>query len=171
MIRTIFLLRYIADAELRQTIHAATTKSERFNKFVQWVAFGGEGVIAENVRDEQRKFIKYNHLVANLLIFHNVATMTKAIRRMEADGHTVSDAILAVLSPYQTGHINRFGKHVLNFGHAPEPLAISRSPLDRENDSDEISRYPIYSPTSRRSLRLRAGIGCTPRLVDKRILI
>ena len=28
---------------------------------------GGDGVISESVRDEQRKFIKYNHLVANLL--------------------------------------------------------------------------------------------------------
>ena len=31
----------------------------------QWVCFGGQGVIAENVRDEQRKFIKYNHLIAS----------------------------------------------------------------------------------------------------------
>ena len=142
VIRTLFLLRYIADVELRQTIHAATTKSERFNKFVQWVAFGGEGIIAENVRDEQRKFIKYNHLVANLLIFHNVVTMTKAIRRMEADGHTVSDAILAVLSPYQTGHINRFGKHVLNFGRAPEPLAMEL----RKPSASEPARLIAVKP-------------------------
>jgi TnpA family transposase len=61
VVRTIFLLRYVADAELRQVVHAATTKSERFKRFVQWVAFGGNSVIAENVRDEQRKFFKYNH--------------------------------------------------------------------------------------------------------------
>src|SRR5262249_7774934 len=67
VVRTIFLLQYISSVELRQLIQAATNKSEAFNKFVQWVCFGGEGVIAENVRDEQRKFIKYNHLVANLL--------------------------------------------------------------------------------------------------------
>jgi len=35
-------------------------------------------VIAENVRDEQRKFIKY--LVANLLSFHTLVTMTKALQ-------------------------------------------------------------------------------------------
>jgi hypothetical protein len=39
------------------------------------------------VRDEQRKFIKYNHLVANLLVFHNLVTMTRAIHRIERDGH------------------------------------------------------------------------------------
>ena len=67
-VRTIFLLRYLSDAELRRTIQAATNKSERFNQFVQWVSFGGDSVIAENTRDEQRKFIKYNHLVAILFM-------------------------------------------------------------------------------------------------------
>ena len=45
VVRTIFLLQYISDLELRQVIQAATNKSEAFNKFVQWVCFGGEGVI------------------------------------------------------------------------------------------------------------------------------
>jgi hypothetical protein len=60
--------------------------SERFNKFVQWVAFGGDSVIAENVHDEQRKLIKYNYQVANLLAFHNIVAMTNAARRMEVEG-------------------------------------------------------------------------------------
>jgi TnpA family transposase len=68
-VRTSFLLEYLSDVELRQLIQSATNKSERFNQFVQWVAFGGGALAAEGIRDEQRKFIKYNHLVANLLIF------------------------------------------------------------------------------------------------------
>ena len=69
-VRSGFLLQYIGDAELRSTIQAATNKSESFNSFVKWLAFGGGGVIAENDRGEQRKIIKYNHLLANCLIFH-----------------------------------------------------------------------------------------------------
>jgi len=49
-IRSGFLLQYMADAELRSTIQAATTKNESFNEFAQWVLFGGAGVIAENYR-------------------------------------------------------------------------------------------------------------------------
>jgi TnpA family transposase len=64
VVRTMFLLCYVSEVELRQAIQSATNKSERFNEFVQWISFGGDNVIAENVRDEQRKFIKYNHLVA-----------------------------------------------------------------------------------------------------------
>ncbi len=56
----------------RSLIHAATDKSEAFNGFLQWVAFAGDGTISTNGRNEQRKMIKYNHLVANCIIFHNV---------------------------------------------------------------------------------------------------
>ena len=34
-------------------------------------------MITENDRAEQRKRIKYNHLVANCLIFHNVYEISK----------------------------------------------------------------------------------------------
>jgi hypothetical protein len=46
-VRSMLLLRYLSDLELRHVINTATTKSERFNKFVEWVAFGGDSVIAE----------------------------------------------------------------------------------------------------------------------------
>jgi TnpA family transposase len=60
-IRTGFLLQYLSDAELRRLILRSLNKSELFNGFLRWVFFGGEGIITENRRDEQRKIIKYNH--------------------------------------------------------------------------------------------------------------
>ncbi len=62
VMRTMFLLEYIGDVELRRVIHAETNKSEQFNGFAKWSFFGGGGIIAENLRHEQRKIIKYNHL-------------------------------------------------------------------------------------------------------------
>jgi hypothetical protein len=92
-----------------------------FNLFVQWVAFGGGRLVAENTRDEQRKMIKYHNLVANLLIFHNVVTMTKALEA-RADGVETDEAALACLSPYQTEHIQRFGRYTLKRDRIPGPL-------------------------------------------------
>jgi TnpA family transposase len=132
VVRTMFLLRYISEVELRQAIQSATNKSERFNEFVQWISFGGDNVIAENVRDEQRKFIKYNHLVANILAFHNIVSMTKAIDRLKADGQEISDEVLAAVSPYQTSHINRFGQYQLHARRAPDPLPFLRKPPNME---------------------------------------
>jgi len=143
VVRTMFLLRYLSDVELRHTIQTATTKSERFNHFVQWVSFGGDSVIAENVRDEQRKFIKYNHLVANLLTFHNLVNMTRALQRLEAEGHTIPDDVLARFSPYPTGHINRFGNYFLHFGRDPVPIPMHFRKPPQSEPSPKIITLPI----------------------------
>ena len=86
MVRTIFVLRYLSSVELRHTIQAATNKSESFNNFAKWLAFGSDGTIRANDRDSQRKIIKYNHLIANLLIFHNCRTITLALKELETNG-------------------------------------------------------------------------------------
>jgi TnpA family transposase len=140
VVRTMFLLRYISEAELRQAIQVATNKSERFNEFVRWIAFGGDNVIAENIRDEQRKFIKYNHLVANILAFHNLVSMTKAIDLLKAQGQKISNEVLAALSPYQTAHINRFGQYQLHSSRTPEPLSFVRKPPKAETVAVVILR-------------------------------
>jgi TnpA family transposase len=119
-LRTTFLLEYLRDAELRRTIGAALNKVEAFNKLVQWVAFGGQ-VIASNSRAEQQKFIKYNQLVANLLIYHNVWQFTRVLKALAREGTVISDEVLACLSPYWTEHINRFGEYRLNLERVPEP--------------------------------------------------
>jgi TnpA family transposase len=119
VIRSGFLLRYISDRELRSVIQGATNKSEALNRFLQWVFFGGEGIIAENSRDEQRKAIKYNHLVANCLIFHNLCSLTRLVRKLEQRGEPVPEDAIAAISPYLTEHINRFGDYVLNLDRKP----------------------------------------------------
>jgi TnpA family transposase len=119
--RTIFLLKYISDQELRSTINAATNKSEQFNDFIKWIRFGANGVIQENDRDEQRKLIKYNHLVANCLILHNVCTLTRLFSQLGKEGHTFDEATIGQISPYIRDHINRFGDYFLNMDRA-QPL-------------------------------------------------
>ena len=114
VIRTGFLLQYVSDAELRSLIQGATNKSEAFNNFVKWVTFGGAGILAENDRDAQRKIIKYSHVVANCLIFHNVQAQTRVLQQLLAEGFHFSDATIACLSPYPTEHVNRFGAYALN---------------------------------------------------------
>jgi TnpA family transposase len=119
VIRTGFLLRYISDSELRSTIQGATNKSEALNRFLKWTFFGGEGVIAENSRDEQRKAIKYNHLVASRLIFHNPCSLTRLVQTLEERGEAVPEDAIAAISPYLTEHMNRFGDYTLNLGRKP----------------------------------------------------
>jgi Tn3 transposase DDE domain len=84
--------------------------------------FGGNGVITENDRAEQRKRIKYNHLLANRLIFHNVHAMTAALHRLLREGVIVKEESLRYLSPYGAEHINRFGIYEWNRRHVAPSL-------------------------------------------------
>ncbi len=122
VVRAIFLLQYVSSVEMRHLIQAATNKSEAFNKYVDWVSFGGAGLLSQGTRDEQRKFIKYNHLVANLLAFHTLVNMTQALQQIQQAGYPMDLAALATFSPYGTEPYNRFGDYALNPNRLPEPL-------------------------------------------------
>jgi len=122
VVRTQFLLQYMADADLRTTIQAALNKNESFNNFVQWVAFGGGGVITENDRLDQRKSVKYTHLVANCLIFSTVAHLSRTLTRLHNEGYVLDPAAVAALSPYMTPHLNRLGRYTLDVLRVPQPL-------------------------------------------------
>jgi TnpA family transposase len=122
VIRTLFLLDFISNTELRSIIQSSTNKSESFNGFAQWLNFGGSGLRYENDRDEQRKLIKYNHLLANLVILHNVQTVTQVINELSDEGTTVDSKTLSLMSPYLTAHINRFGDYRIDPERKPSPF-------------------------------------------------
>lgn len=107
--RTIFLLKYINDVELRKVIQAATCKSEEFNDFIAWVRFGDGGAVADNMKYNQKKIIKYGQLTGNMVMLHVVVNMTKAINILRKAGIEIKNEFLEHLSPYRTAHINRLG--------------------------------------------------------------
>lgn len=114
VVRTQFLLEYISDIELRETIHASTCKSEEFDDFIQWVFFFNRGEIQENLRAEQDKMIRYSHLVANQVILYNANAMTKTLRDLKKDGLSITPEVLKRLSPDRTEHINLLGDYTID---------------------------------------------------------
>ena len=121
VVRTIFLLEYISTAELRRSIHAATTKIESYNAFSDWLSFGGD-VIRSGDPVEQEKRVKYRDLVANAVMLRNVADLTDVLADLKADGHDFTRDQVTRLSPYMTTHLKRFGQYVLDMDGQPPPL-------------------------------------------------
>lgn len=136
MIRTGFLLQYVGDPELRAIIQRETNKSESFNGFAKWLAFGNGGVIPTNNRREMRKYLKYNHLLANLVIFANVALLTDVLNELASEGHHIDPEAVAALSPYMTQHLVRFGIYHMDHTRRPKPLNYQVS-FDPEKAQEE----------------------------------
>jgi hypothetical protein len=89
---------------------------------VQWLAFEDDGTLSTNSRDEQRKRIKYNHLVANTLIFYNIFELTRILHDLKQQGYKFEPEAIAVLSPYLTQHVNRFGLYHLDLERQPQAI-------------------------------------------------
>jgi TnpA family transposase len=136
VIRTIFLLRYVSDKELRRRITATTNKIESFHHFIEWLFFGGQGVIAENDPIEMEKRIKYNDLLANALIVLNVVDMTRVILELDPKEYVITPETLATLSPYGTDHIQRFGEFVLDLDTMPRSPRLDIIPILFDENKD-----------------------------------
>jgi TnpA family transposase len=121
-IRTMFLLEYASSPPLRRQIRAATTKIEAYNRFSDWILFGGDGVIQSRDPIEYEKRIKYKDLIANAIMLQNVADITDVLNGMVQEGHVVTAEVAATFSPYLTEHIKRFGEYVIDTEAIPSPL-------------------------------------------------
>ena len=122
VIRTVFLLQYISDMKLRKQITAATNIVEAYNGFSKWFFFGGFGVISNNDPIEQEKIVKYNDLIANAVIFHNVVDLTDVLRDLLKTGYSITREDVAALSPYMTSQIKRFGDYLIDMETVPNLL-------------------------------------------------
>jgi len=70
VMRTVALLRFLADLGLRARVTAATNKPRPTTGSPPGPLFGNQGVIAENDPAEQEKSVKWNSLLCNPIVFH-----------------------------------------------------------------------------------------------------
>jgi TnpA family transposase len=124
VVRTMFLLEYVTDLDLRRTIQAATCKSEEFNEFARWLFFANGGKISANLAHEQSKVVKFNHLLANFAILYNVNAMTEVFNQLKQEGHNVTREHMAGFSPYHSDHYGRLGSFELNVPKKVKAMAF-----------------------------------------------
>jgi TnpA family transposase len=122
VIATMVLLRTISDPEMRERTGRAMTMVESYNGFAKWIFFGNEGVIADNDPDDHEKAIKFNDLVANLVILSTTLDISAAVNRLLAQGFPVYAEDLATISPYQKDNVKRFGEYILDMRAAAGEL-------------------------------------------------
>lgn len=124
VIRTLFLLEYISNIELREKITDTTNKTENYNQLTTWLHFAFEYVIiASNDAVEQEKAIKYNTLIANAIILQNIIDMTVIVYQLIQEGYAIGIEDLQHMSPYIREHIKRFGNYVINLNKIPKKIS------------------------------------------------
>lgn len=125
-VRTIYLLGWINDDQLREEVTATTNKVESFHAFAQHLNFGSTSTIPTRNPLEQEKRAVYNQLVSNAVMLQSVADQTSALNRMRDEGSRITSEDLAALSPYGTGKLRRFGEYRSEYEPEPAPETALR---------------------------------------------
>ncbi len=117
VIKSIFILNYIDDVELRQTIEKQLNKGELANKFSSAVFFANKGEIMQGESEDQEISALCKTILQNIIILWNYSELTKLIIRTDEDkraellSHITNGSILT------WAHVNMLGTYDLR--HLP----------------------------------------------------
>jgi TnpA family transposase len=134
VIRTIVLLRYLSEPELRDSIAVLTNRMESFNAFCQWLQFGNP-TLGDNDPEHLEKLVKFNELLANCMIYNTTVDLTNLVNELVDEGHTIRRDDLGTISPYITSKTRRFGDWVVNL--EPPDDQVARLNLPEEDEDGE----------------------------------
>jgi TnpA family transposase len=126
--RTLYLLRWIDDDDLRRTVTHEANKVEHYHDFASHLNFGSHGVLRTNSRVDQEKAMIANQLVANAVISQTVADQTRVIQQLKSEGYPFKLSDVKHLSPYLTRHLLRFGKFPVRCKTEPLPDSLCLDP-------------------------------------------
>ena len=116
----------------------ATTMIESFNGFAKWLNFGN-ATIGTNDPEDQEKYIKFNTLVANLVILSTAVDMSRVFNGLRADGRPVRRANLVTNRAHQQENVRRFGDFVYDLT-APLETIEARLDIDDDDETGEADR-------------------------------
>ena len=165
--RTVALLRFLADSGLRARVTAATNKAEAYNGFSAWTPVRQPGRDRRERPGRAGKSVKWNSLLCNLIVFHTAIDMMEVIRQLVAEGWQVTAEDLAQLSPYLTSHILRFGAYATDELHIPPPGLVrhTSSVIAVTSGAVAIGDLSVAAGVSSTHLaqRFKELIGVTPK--------
>ena len=109
--RTLFLLRYIRDVELRRRIRIGLNKGEARNALARAVFFNRLGELRDRTLENQQHRASGLNLVVAAIVLWNTVYLERAVQALRNRGQMIPEALLVHLSPLKWEHINLTGDY------------------------------------------------------------
>nr|WP_295085862.1 Tn3 family transposase [uncultured Roseateles sp.] len=107
--RTLYVLDFIDDVDLRQSVQKALNRGEAYHRFRRAVAFVNGGKFRVRTEAEQHIWNECSRLIANAIIYYNTALISKVYAQKLAAADEAAIEILRGISPVAWQHVNLFG--------------------------------------------------------------
>nr|WP_248295551.1 transposase [Paraburkholderia sp. UYCP14C] len=107
--RTLYILEFIDDVGLRQSVQKALNRGEAYHRLRRAIAFVNAGRFRVQTEAEQQIWNECSRLIANAIIHYNTALLSRVYEQKRATGDDAAMALIAGMSPVAWQHINLFG--------------------------------------------------------------
>ncbi|MGL4935593.1 MAG: transposase, partial [Cetobacterium sp.] len=108
--KTIFILDYLSNEELRRKIHRGLNKGEAMNGLARAIFFGKQGELRERTIQNQLQRASTLNIIINAISIWNTIYLEKAVQYLKTI-EEVDEALLSNISPLAWEHINFLGEY------------------------------------------------------------
>lgn len=123
--RTLYILDFIDDVSLRQSVQKALNRGEAYHRCRRAIAFVNSGKFRVQTEAEQQIWNDCSRFIANAIIYYNTALLSRVYDQKLAEGDEEAIEILKGISPVAWQHINLFG----TFEFTPGEMGIDLDSL------------------------------------------
>ena len=118
IVKTIYILRYIHDEEIRRRVHLQLNRGEARHDLAKRLFFANQGYFREGALPEIMNKVSALSLLSNASLVWNTVRMSQIVNRLRDSGHEVTSEELARISPLARKHITPNGAYIF----APERI-------------------------------------------------
>ncbi|MBB5110032.1 TnpA family transposase, partial [Streptomyces spectabilis] len=109
--RSAFLARYYHSELFRRKINTQLNRQESRHELARRIFYGQKVELRQKCKEGQEDQLSALRLVLNACVLWNSVYLQEAVNQLRVEGHHVSDADLARLSPLGHDHIRMVGRY------------------------------------------------------------
>ncbi|NJM66577.1 MAG: Tn3 family transposase [Acaryochloris sp. RU_4_1] len=114
IIKTEYILRYLTDPKLRQTVQLQLNKGEYRHKLPRRIFFANQGEFTTGDYEEIMNKASSLSLVSNAILYWNTIKINDIIKSLRAQGEVIEDEILAHISLLPYKHVVPNGTYFID---------------------------------------------------------
>jgi TnpA family transposase len=112
--RTLYILDFIDDAGLRQSVQKALNRGEAYHRFRRAIAYVNSGKFRVKTEAEQQTWNECSRLIANAVIYYNTLLLSRVYEQKQVGGDQEAMNLIKDMSPVAWRHVNLFGQFDFN---------------------------------------------------------
>lgn len=112
--RTLYILDFIDDVNLRQCVQKALNRGEAYHRLRRAVAFVNGGKFRVKTETEQQIWNECSRLITNAIIYYNTVLLSRVYEQKQAAGDQAALSLIEGVSPVAWQNINLFGNFEFN---------------------------------------------------------